>query len=85
LKILYAGQWHLKTIAKQVGQNRGEIQMPTDAARSRAICPGGVGFETRSRAGDVARAGCKFDTTSLAWGERSPGWQLAWPSNQQAG
>ena len=25
-------------------------------------------------------AGCKFDTTSLAWGESSRDWQLAWPS-----
>jgi hypothetical protein len=24
-------------------------------------------------------AGFKFDTTSHAWGERSPDWQLAWP------
>ena len=31
------------------------------------------------RAGDMARAGCKFDTTSLAWGERSRDWQPAWP------
>ncbi|HMD54775.1 MAG TPA: hypothetical protein VKJ65_09525 [Phycisphaerae bacterium] len=29
-------------------QNRGQDQRRTDYARSRVICPGGVGFDTRA-------------------------------------
>ena len=37
------------------------------------------------RAGDGGRgAGSKYDTTSLAWGERSRDWHPAWPSSPQA-
>lgn len=46
---------------------------------------GGAGFETRSAKGSPGRgAGNKFDTTKHTWEERSPDWQRAWPSNQQA-
>ena len=46
----------------------------------------GIEYQGKIREGSCGRgAGCKYDTTSLAWGECSPDWQPAWPSNQQAG
>jgi predicted metalloprotease len=41
----------LKNFIEPAGQNRGHDERKTYDMRSREICPGGVGFETRSASG----------------------------------
>ena len=51
------------------------------AARSREMCPGGVGFETRSASGGCGAVLVANSTRAgLHGGEYSRDWQLAWPS-----
>jgi hypothetical protein len=59
--------------AQSFGVTESATVSPKVCAPGSENCPGGAEFETSS-------AGCKFDTTSLAWGECSRDWQLAWPS-----
>jgi len=40
-----------KIVNERAGQNRGHEQRKIRDTRSREICPGGVGFETRSASG----------------------------------
>ena len=44
------------TVSDLEGRIAAEIHSVTGDAGSREICPGGVGFETRSARGDVARS-----------------------------
>ena len=86
--MLFAGRQLFLQQATQHGPEakvRGRGVKEWGSVRSRAICPGGVGFETSSaKGGRGAVLVANLTRAGVDGGERSRDWHPAWPSIRKA-